>query len=110
MLFGVSLSKPLMMITQFHGIDGKCVTLKEASKSNIIKKSNDWVRIFKEIAEALQHVHDRGLLHNDVKSDNVIITDCFRPVLIDFGKSRKIENAKLYKLCKEEQLLYKNKY
>lgn len=45
-------------------------------------------RIVTDIAGGLQAVHDAGLLHRDVKPDNVVIeTRTGRPVLVDFGLS-----------------------
>lgn len=37
------------------------------------------------MAEALQHAHDRGVLHRDVKPSNVLITPDGLPMLLDFN-------------------------
>lgn len=49
----------------------------------------DALRIAIHIGSALQHVHDRGYLHLDIKSDNVIVARGGLPVLFDFGSARK---------------------
>ena len=49
------------------------------------------LKIAVEICSALNHVHSRGFLHNDIKANNVVIerkpeSDKYTPILIDFGK------------------------
>jgi serine/threonine protein kinase len=45
-------------------------------------------RILTPLLEGLQRVHEKGLLHRDIKPDNVFIRRDGNPVLIDFGSSR----------------------
>jgi len=50
------------------------------------------------LADAVQHAHDRGILHRDIKPDNVILAvtrelDEFTPRLTDFGLAKLAEEA-----------------
>ncbi len=45
----------------------------------------DAARVFADIAAGLQHVHERGLVHRDVKPANVMIRPDGRAVILDFG-------------------------
>ena len=45
------------------------------------------------ICQALLTLHDRNLIHRDVKPENVMITNGGRVVLIDFNVTRKISHA-----------------
>jgi len=46
------------------------------------------VRWARDLARALQHAHDNGVIHRDVKPGNIRITPRGRPLLLDFGIAR----------------------
>ena len=46
------------------------------------------LRLFIDLAEGLQAMHDLGIVHRDFKPGNVLIDGRDRPVLIDFGLAR----------------------
>ncbi len=48
------------------------------------------VRYGVQMAEALAHAHDRGLVHRDFKSANVIVTPEGRAKVLDFGLAKRI--------------------
>jgi len=49
------------------------------------------VRMMREIASAMDHLHQRGVLHRDLKCQNVLVTEEESTRLMDFGLSRKVE-------------------
>lgn len=51
-----------------------------------------WLR---EAAEALEHVHRRGLVHRDVKPANIMVAEEERVVVMDFGIIRPLDGTRL---------------
>jgi serine/threonine protein kinase len=50
-------------------------------------------KVLSGVCHALQVLHDRGLVHRDVKPENVMIGKTGRVVLIDFNASRRVSEA-----------------
>lgn len=50
-------------------------------------------RVMSSVCKALGFLHGRGIVHRDVKPENIIISRFGKAVLIDFNASRRINNA-----------------
>ena len=65
------------------------ITLKEVKKPLRVEMA---VRLIRPIAEALEYVHDHGILHRDVKPSNIMITATKKVMLTDFGIAKWLED------------------
>jgi serine/threonine protein kinase len=70
----------------FEMIDGE--TLAQRLQRERILPPRAAARIGAEVAEALDHAHERGVVHRDVKAANVLIGKDGEANLVDFGISR----------------------
>lgn len=68
-------------------------TLMERLRTDGPLGPDEAFRTARQLAEALSVIHDAGLLHRDIKPDNVFLTDQGTPVLIDFGAAREYAGA-----------------
>ena len=61
-------------------------TLTEVLRAEGPLSADYALRIVEPVLDALQHAHDQGLVHRDVKPDNILIESASgRPLLVDFG-------------------------
>jgi|GEM_PF-4638204 len=65
-------------------IDGKFLTDDQFKKSNL----NEKLSIFVKITDAIQYMHDRFIVHKDLKPSNILIDEHKQPKVLDFGLAK----------------------
>ena len=66
----------------------KGLTLKQYIRNNTKLNYKETLKITMQIAEALEHAHKNGVIHRDIKSQNILITDDKIAKVTDFGIAR----------------------
>ena len=102
-----------MIVMSFHSIEGKpCIlydVLNPDEKGTHLALI-DWRKLMLDLVAALCYIHNNGILHNDIKTDNIVLDGSpsqIRCVLIDFGKSCFISQGKRYRLSESSKPYYK---
>ena len=104
------------LVSKLYSVKNDTVTLHKLLTGTVGFTEQQWARILLGICNAVEAVHSHGFLHNDIKADNIVLSDTVPdytnspplvPILIDFGKSRPIKNPKRYRLTEEEKSYYR---
>ncbi|HXG66186.1 MAG TPA: serine/threonine-protein kinase [Blastocatellia bacterium] len=64
-------------------VEGK--TLDDYIRESGYLQAADALSIFRSIVDAINYVHSQGIIHRDIKSNNVKINSCGQVKLLDFG-------------------------
>ena len=83
------------MVLQFYGVAGKALTLKDCFQPpSVLLKTLNWLNAVIQLCDALRYIHNKKILHNDIKSDNIVMVKeenkeiLYSPILVDFGKAK----------------------
>ena len=84
-VYDVSFSDRLQSIVM-EFIDG--ITLKEYIEQEKVLKWKEAVHFTVQILRALQHAHDKGIVHRDIKPQNIMLLSDGTIKITDFGIAR----------------------
>lgn len=64
------------------------ITLTDYLKQHQILEENDILNLLMPLLDGLKVLHSAGIIHRDIKPDNIFIRQNGSPVLLDFGSAR----------------------
>lgn len=113
---------PFQLITAFYSIMGLGVSVYDTLCDTVGEKKHAiellrpaltlkvWFTLMKDLADALAFMHNKSIIHRDLKSDNVVLnqaSEVVQCILVDFGKSNYVRKVMRYQLTKEERDVYR---
>jgi serine/threonine protein kinase len=80
------------------------IMMEYASRGDVYTEGEQWSEqktstYIRDIAHALMHCHSKGIIHRDVKPENILLTKENIVKLCDFGWSVQTNGEKVSKLC-----------
>src|SRR5260370_12176171 len=61
--------------------------------------TDDRLKLFVQVCQAVQHAHQRGIIHHDIKPSNILVTQSLEgvatPMVIDFGVAKATTDQRL---------------
>src|SRR5690242_569799 len=72
-------------------VDGDTLAKRLAERGPL--PVDDARRILREVADALAYAHARGVIHRDIKPDNILLGEDGRAMVTDFGIARAIQEG-----------------
>ena len=89
---GFTVKKPFDIVMDYYGKGSLFVKLNEEKPEEISGTLRTIIAI--GVASAMKSLHSKNIIHCDLNSANILLSDTFTPILIDFGISQVAEKAK----------------
>ena len=75
----------------FEYVEG--ISLRDVIKRKKSLTVNNAVKIMSQILDGVSHAHQQGIIHNDLKPENIMISEKGVPMVMDFGISQIVNDT-----------------
>ena len=91
------------ILETFEDHENFYIVMEYASTGDLYTRIQDGLQIneeiiqwlFKQLAEGVNHMHSRNIIHRDIKLNNILLDEGFTVKICDFGISKLIVNDEL---------------
>ncbi len=83
---GVTVRQPFFAM---EFIDGEPIDRFAVARGLSVRRR---LELFAEVCDAVQHAHQKGVVHRDLKPDNILVDTAGQPRVLDFGVARAAES------------------
>ena len=93
-MHGFTAKKPFDIVLDYYG-KGSLNQIFEENEERIELSGTQKTIVALGVASGMKYLHENGILHCDLNTGNILLTDDLDPVIIDFGIATTVGQAKM---------------
>jgi serine/threonine-protein kinase len=87
--FGTHNGRPFLVLAYIEGTSLAAHVDRRAKPFDVVQA----VKLVHVVAQAMHQAHETGIIHRDLKPDNIMLTREGRPIVMDFGLSKRADSG-----------------
>jgi serine/threonine protein kinase len=91
--FHQSSDVPVQVVTELYSNDTLATLISKLKAKSVVLDATAISKVIFGIVSGMASLHSRGVLHCDLKPNNVLLNERFEPIIHDFGLSRPYAGA-----------------